>query len=132
MDLRTDCLLQNRRRVLCYFFSVPSSSPSGCALHEKDECLPSRRLSGRASSKLAVNLLGTSIPLRRIAKSLHRVDFVATRRDVGDREKFSAASMGRRKCALWTSRTCARSTCGSESAQWMAALQSLRFLISAN
>ena len=27
-------------------------------------------------------------------------------------EKFSVASMGRRKCALWTSGTGARSTCG--------------------
>ena len=31
---------------------------------------------------------------------------------VWDREKFSVASMGRRKCALWTSGTGARSTCG--------------------
>ena len=77
----------------------------------KKGCLQSGRLSERAASKLALNVLGMST-LRLIAKSLHRVGFAETHRDVRDREKFSVASMGRRKCALWTSGTGARSTCG--------------------
>ena len=116
---------------MLYFSLFPALVLQAVHYMRKKGCLQSGRLSERAASKLALNVLGMST-LRLIAKSLHRVGFVETRRDVGDREKFCAASMGRRKCALWTSRTCARSTCGSESAQWMVELQSLRFLISAN
>ena len=58
----------------------------------------SRRLSERATSKLALNVC-------------QEVTFFQEKR-VWDMEKFSVASLGRRKCALWTSGTGARSTCG--------------------
>ena len=63
------------------------------------------RLSERGTSELALNVLGMS--LCDLLQSR-----CTSRKRVWDREKFSAASMGRRKCALWTSGTGTRSTCG--------------------
>ena len=81
MDLRIYWLLvakSSTRPVLFYsLFLVPVLQ----AVHymRKKGCLQSGRLSERAASKLALNVLGMST-LRLIAKSLHRVGFAETRR----------------------------------------------------
>ena len=65
------------------------------------------RLSERGTSKLALNVLGMSL------FDLLQSRCTSRKTRLGQGElKFSVASMGRRKCALWTSGTGARSTCG--------------------
>ena len=63
------------------------------------------RLSERGTSELALNVLGMSLC------DLLQSRCTSRKTRLGQ-EKFSVASMGRRKCALWTSGTGARSTCG--------------------
>ena len=84
----------------------------------KNRWLQFMRLSERGTSELALNVLGMSLcdllqnrcTELALPKPVGK-DFPILER-VWDREKFSVASMGRRKCALWTSGTGARSTCG--------------------
>ena len=59
--------------------SVSTVALYGNVLYGGNDCLQSGRLSERATSKLALNVLGMST-LRLIAESLHRVGFAETRR----------------------------------------------------